>query len=167
MPFVPTWTVGPSRGRRRPGALGRWPTATRPPDTCLQLPVKTSLNGLHLHPMCSPTADLQRTHTRAAGAFQFSSLYRLFHELPTSFGVTTDSPDQLQGRRDRWDLFEMSVTCRKAEKTWSSFDTKFVHKLIQNNPPVAFNARSSWLQRLTCQLCSSSALKSHGKKYCM
>lgn len=39
--------------------------------------------------ICTPcvdlTADLQHIHTQAAGAFQFTSLYRLFYELPTSF----------------------------------------------------------------------------------
>ena len=63
------------------------------------------------------------------GAFQFSSLYRLFHELPTSFGVTADNPDQLQGGCDRWEWVWKAWKLRKLEQL-KHFDTKFVHKLI-------------------------------------
>lgn len=83
--------------------------------------------------ICTPcvdlTEDLQHIHTQAAGAFQFTSLYRLFYELPTSFGVA-DSPDQLQGRHDR-----VRCRCKKKPQTpvQKDLDHIWLHKLIQIN----------------------------------
>lgn len=60
--------------------------------------------------ICTPCVSLSATYThthtaRPAGASQFNSLYRL------SWAAAADNPDQLQGRCDRWELFEV-YDCR-------------------------------------------------------
>lgn len=60
----PLCQLGPLALHRGGADLERWATGQQlhGPGTCLQLPVKTSSDDPQLHPMCSPTADLQRTH---------------------------------------------------------------------------------------------------------
>lgn len=130
--------------------LDQWPftgveeaLSARPPANSYMTPAPAyQSKPLWMVFICTQRVNLATsTYTaRAAGAFKCISLFRPFLELLVMTIL-------ISSREDRRELFDVLFTCRKTEL--KDFDTRFVHKLFQNNGRSS-NMSPSTLKNAEC-----------------
>ncbi len=142
---MPTWTTGPSRGWRRPGVLGRRPTATRPRHL-LAVTSQNLSEWSSSAPHVQPLLQSSNIHThKLQECFSSAPYIDCFMSCRGRCWQSRSAPGKTWQMGFVWKAW-MSVAWRKTEKTSNSW------KIL--TPSLYTN----WLM---CQLCSSSALKPH------